>query len=174
MKPIISIIVSIQWCPGSPNHFGIGLGKELLHPLWDDLQNFKAVTLEKDIVMGRITRETIPNKKKRLKDRNNHVISKTLQSEEGDEIIIHQSLDQALESLKGSKEIMIIGGGRLYEEALPKADRIYLTIVHGDKPADIFFPRINLEEEFSNIIEIKDLKDEQTGTPWTYMVAERT
>lgn len=171
----LSLIVSIQWCPGSPNHFGIGYGPDLLHDLPDDKKNFRTVTENKVVIMGRKTWEAIPEKFRPLRDRTNIVISTTMeQFADTTKTVVYRSLEEALELCATTcDEVFIMGGSRLYEEALPKADRIYLTLVAGNKPANIFFPRINFEEAFPKVVETKNLVDEKTQTPWTYMVADK-
>ncbi|MDD3693987.1 MAG: dihydrofolate reductase [Candidatus Pacebacteria bacterium] len=169
----ISIIVSIQVCPDSPNHFGIGKGLELLHDLSDDKKNFKEVTKNKVVIMGRNTWESIPRQFRPLPNRKNVLISSTIQPEG---VETYHDLDSALKALEDSgehEEVFIMGGSRLYLEALPKTQRIYLTIVRADKEADIFFPKTDLKKEFPTLRKRVKLIDEKTGIPWEYLIIER-
>ena len=53
---------------------------------------------------------------------------------------------EAQAELDGIKEVMVIGGGQIYAEALPLVDRIYMTLVHADVEGDAYFPEVNWEE----------------------------
>jgi dihydrofolate reductase len=114
------------------------IGKDNLMPwhLPADLRHFKAVTLGKPVVMGRRTFESIGRP---LPGRRNVVVSRNPQWQaEGVEVAA--SLDAALALLADSDEVMIIGGGQLYTEALPRADRLYLTYIDAQLSGDTHFP----------------------------------
>lgn len=107
-----------------------------------DLRHFKAVTLGKPVIMGRRTWDSIG---KPLPGRRNIVITRDrMWSAEGCEVA--HSLPEALVMAAGEPEIMLIGGGQLYREALPRAQRIYLTRVHGTFDADTFFPSFDMNQ----------------------------
>jgi dihydrofolate reductase len=103
----------------------------------EDLKHFKMLTLGKPVIMGRKTFDSIG---KPLKDRTNIVISRNKNLRlEGAEVVT--SLAKALaRASELSPDIMIIGGAQIYAEALPKADRLYLTYVHTNVEGDTFFP----------------------------------
>lgn len=104
-----------------------------------DLRHFKTVTLGKPVIMGRRTFESIG---KPLPGRRNIVVTRdTSWQAEGCEAA--HSLPEALVMAAGEPELMLIGGGQLYREALPRAQRIYLTRVHGTFDADTFFPLLD-------------------------------
>lgn len=114
------------------------IGKDNAMPwhLPADLRHFKAVTLGKPVVMGRRTFESIGRP---LPGRRNIVISRNPQWQaEGVEVAT--SLDAALALLTDCEEAMIIGGGQLYAEALPRADRLYLTYIDAQLNGDTHFP----------------------------------
>lgn len=101
-----------------------------------DLRHFRAVTTGKSVIMGRKTYESIG---KPLPNRRNLVISRTPDfSALGCEVVT--SLDQALQACAGEAEVMIIGGGQIYAEALPRAQRIYLTRIQARIEGDTTFP----------------------------------
>lgn len=102
-----------------------------------DLGHFKAVTLGKPVIMGRRTFESIGRP---LPGRRNIVISRNAEwSHDGVELV--HSLSAALELVSSENEVMIIGGGQLYKEALPMADRLYLTHIElSVEDADTWFP----------------------------------
>jgi dihydrofolate reductase len=114
------------------------IGKDNAMPwhLPADLRHFKAVTLGKPVVMGRRTFESIGRP---LPGRRNVVVSRNAQWRvEGVEVAA--SLEAALELLADCDEVMIIGGGQLYTEALPRADRLYLTYIDAQLSGDTHFP----------------------------------
>ncbi|MFW0094561.1 MAG: dihydrofolate reductase [Coxiella endosymbiont of Haemaphysalis qinghaiensis] len=123
------------------NHL-IGQKNQLPWHLPADLAHFKSVTLGKPTVMGRKTFESI---RKPLPDRRNIVISRQKDLKiKGCEVF--SSLDEALNTLLDQFEVMIIGGGSLFEEALPKAHRMILTIIEHSFKGDTYFPLWNADE----------------------------
>jgi len=114
----------------------IGAGNRMPWHIPDDLKYFKRVTLGKPIIMGRRTFESLGRP---LPGRTNIVISRT----EGfapDGVIVVDSLDAALASVApGMQEAMVIGGAQIYREAMPRANRIYLTEVHASFEGDTVF-----------------------------------
>lgn len=129
----------------------IGLKNKLLYWLPNDLKRFKALTTGHTIIMGRNTYLSLP--KGALPNRRNVVLSRTAFSspESGEagrglnELFpnceVFPSLEKALESCKEDEQIYIIGGARVYEQAIALADRLCLTEID-DTPqeADAFFP----------------------------------
>lgn len=115
----------------------IGRGNQMPWHLPADLRHFKSVTLGKPVIMGRKTFESIGRP---LPGRRNVVISRNADwCAEGVESV--QSLDAALALAQDAGEVMIIGGGQLYREALPLAQRLYLThIALTVVDADTWFP----------------------------------
>lgn len=164
----ISIIAATQQCPG-PNCWGIGYDDQLLHHISEDLKNFKAVTLGKPVIMGRKTWDSLT--KKPLPGRLNIVLSRS--TEEIKDAVVHSTIKSAIESLGDHEEIFIIGGGMIYEQALPWANRIYLSLIQSNKKANIFFPEINLTKDFPKIITYDFKLDEKTNTKWNYLVADK-
>lgn len=117
----------------------IGFRGELPWRLPEDLRRFKALTMGKPIVMGRLTHESIG---RALPGRRNIVISRTPRyTAEGCEVVA--SPTAALDLLGGEEEVMIIGGGRIYQQFLPLVDRVYLTRVHAEPEGDAFFPELD-------------------------------
>ncbi|RMG54644.1 MAG: type 3 dihydrofolate reductase [Gammaproteobacteria bacterium] len=103
-----------------------------------DLAHFKRITLGKPVIMGRRTCESIGRP---LPGRLNIVVSSQPDlAIEGCEVV--DSLEAALERARQEdpEEIMIIGGARIYEQALPLADRLYLTLIDSRPEGDARFP----------------------------------
>ena len=117
---------------------GLGINNQLLCHLSADLQHFKAITLGKPIIMGRGTFDSIG---KPLPGRLNIVLSHKTSAIAG--VTVLNSLDQALTQTKEMPEIMIIGGAQLFKQTLGMADRLYLTRIHHQFKADVFFPFID-------------------------------
>lgn len=117
---------------------GLGFNNQLLCHLPSDLQHFKSITLGKPIIMGRKTFDSIG---KPLPGRLNIVLSHHLSSIEG--VTVFDSLEKAINQTKEFAEIMIIGGAALFDEAIGKATRLYITRIHHQFKADVFFPEID-------------------------------
>jgi dihydrofolate reductase len=145
---------------------GLGFNNQLLCHLPEDLKHFKKTTMGKPIIMGHKTFESIG---KPLPGRLNIVLSRHNPIIEGVEIV--SSLEQALIRAKDSSEIIIIGGGHLFSEAMPIASRLYITRIHHQFRADVFFPEIKqetwkcIDEEFFP----RDTKNQYDMTFYTYI-----
>lgn len=129
--PIINIIAAVA------NNRAIGYKNKLLYWLPNDLKRFKALTTGHTIIMGRNTYLSLP--KGALPNRRNVVLSRTAKDFPGCEVF--PSLEKALKSCKDDEQVYIIGGARVYEQAIALADRLCLTEID-DTPqeADAFFP----------------------------------
>ncbi len=130
----ISLIVAVS------ENGVIGHNGRLPWRIPEDLKHFKAITMGKPIIMGRLTFESIGTA---LKGRQNIVISRS-KGNINDEVEVACSLDKALEIAGRAKpeEVMIIGGGEIYKLALNRAHRIYVTEVHIDVKGDVKFPKL--------------------------------
>jgi len=154
-KPLISLIVAMA------KNRVIGKDNEMPWHLPADLGHFKSVTLGKPIIMGRKTYESIGRP---LPGRLNIVMSRDKNySLEGCETVT--SLQKALELTKDEVEVMIIGGGYLYEQTISQADRLYLTFIDLDIEGDTFFPEFE-QLNFNEVKRVKHLKDEKN--PYNY------
>lgn len=143
----------------------IGQKNKLPWHLPADLAHFKAVTINKLIVMGRQTFNSIG---KPLPYRRNIVITqKKSVLIRGCDVFI--SLKHALSVLKNEPEVMIIGGGRLFKEALSKAEKMILTIIDHSFEGDIYFPKWN-HKEWSIVSQKKYKPDEKN--PYSFQFLE--
>ena len=120
----------------------IGLDNSMPWHLPADLKHFKQTTLGKPIIMGRKTWDSLGRP---LPGRLNIVVSRQADLQlEGAEVFA--DLSSAVERAEqwareqGVDEVMLIGGGQLYAQALPQADRIYLTRIDLKVEGDAFFP----------------------------------
>jgi dihydrofolate reductase len=133
----ITIIVAIA------ENYAIGKNNDLLWHISGDLQRFKEITSGHTIIMGRNTYLSLP--KRPLPNRRNIVITDNAnECFEGAEVA--KSILESIDMADKEKENFIIGGGMIYREFLPIANKIYLTIVHKNFDADIYFPEINYNE----------------------------
>lgn len=135
MKKRVALVVAVA------RNGVIGAGGDLAWRIADDLKWFKKVTMGKPIVMGRKTYESIG---KPLPGRVNIVITRNPEyAPEGVSTVrtVKAALDLANE--EGAEEICVIGGGEIYKQTLPLADRIYLTRVDAEPEGDVFFPDLD-------------------------------
>lgn len=121
----------------------IGKGGALPWRLPEDLRRFKEFTMGCPIIMGRKTWDSIGRP---LPGRLNIVVSRRAQKTNGGEM--SRSLQDAanLAKTKNPREIFIIGGGQIYREALPVADKMYLTEIFAEMEGDAFFPPFDKRE----------------------------
>lgn len=142
----------------------IGLDGRMPWHLPRELKHFKETTMGKPIVMGRKTWESIGRV---LPGRQNLVVTRNRDySATGCDIA--GSLKQAIEMAR-AEEVMVIGGGQLYAEALPLADRMVLTLVDCKPQADTWFPEWDQKEWIENSSR-DELADEKN--PYAYRVID--
>lgn len=145
------------------NNGVIGKDNKLLWKQSEDLKRFKSLTLGQKVVMGRKTYESIG---KPLPNRDNYVITRSLNEIEGCKVL--KSFEE-VNKLEG--DIFIIGGGEIYEKFITFSDEIYLTIIDCDVDGDTFF---NLD--FNEWIEISSesfKKDDKNEYNYTFKKLER-
>jgi dihydrofolate reductase len=110
----------------------------------EDLKHFKEITTGKTVLMGRNTYDSIIAKiGKPLPNRTNVVVSRRTDLNHGQGVLLFRTLDSALESLKDTKELIIMGGGEIYKQTIDKADKLYITEVHKEVEGDVKFPEID-------------------------------
>lgn len=158
----ISIIVAIA------QNFAIGKNNDLLFHLPNDLKRFKQITTGHPVIMGRNTLLSLP--KGALPNRRNIVITDNPE-EKFDRCEMVFSIDEAIEVVRNEVEAFIIGGGMIYRQFYPIAGNLYLTLVHRDYDADVFFPEINYLEWEETLRE--DLTDEKNGFDYSYLNLKR-
>ncbi len=125
----VSIIVAVS------QNGVIGKDNKLPWRLPADLKRFKALTLGHPIIMGRKTFESIG---KPLPGRINIIITHQM-GYKACGALTAPSLKDAILLCGDEEEVFVIGGATVYEQALPLADRIYLTLIHQDFEGDAFF-----------------------------------
>ena len=159
----ISIIVAIA------ENYAIGLRNELLFHLSDDLKRFKKLTTGHTIIMGKRTFESLPNRP--LPNRRNLVIT-DIPGELIPGCEMAYSIEDAIAKTEAETENFVIGGGSIYRQFLPYADKLYVTWVHKTFEADTFFPKIDLSEW--ELFEKTDIPlQQETGFAYSYCKYKR-
>lgn len=132
---MVSLIVAIA------ENGVIGDKNALLWNIKEDMRHFRTITSGHPVVMGRKTFESIGRP---LPNRTNVVITRGDSTFEGCEVA--HSLEEAIAMFPAEEEIFIIGGAQIYAQALPLADKLYLTIVHQEYEGDTSFPEFDIKE----------------------------
>lgn len=164
---ILSIIAAVD------QKGGIGLKNQIPWHLPGDLIRFKKITLGHHLILGRKTYQSIGNP---LPGRTMIVLSSNPDfSLQGS--LTASSLLEALELARSreEKEVFVIGGGEIYRQALPLADRMYLTRVHASQQADTWFPDWNQEDwEMICSQEVPADKDNPYRSTFQYLVRKKS
>jgi dihydrofolate reductase len=146
----------------------MGAGGGLPWRLPNDLRWFRQCTVGKPIVMGRHTWESIG---RALPERPNLVLTSRPEYDAPGATVVH-SFDQALHVAADYPEIAVIGGAVVFEETLPFADRLYLTVVHAELEGDTWFPVFDTSEWRETFREDHD-PDDRHAWPYTFLIWER-
>jgi dihydrofolate reductase len=141
----------------------LGKDKDLVWHLPDDFKRFKKLTTGHHIIMGRKTFESFP---KPLPNRTHVVVTRQKDYKNEGCIVVH-NIEDALALCSDDSETFVIGGGEIYQLALPYADKIELTRVHQSFEADAFFPEVDWEKWELVKEEFHD-KDERHRHSFTY------
>jgi dihydrofolate reductase len=159
----ISIIVAIA------KNYAIGKNNELLWHIPADLKRFKKITSGHQVIMGRLTYESLPLRP--LPNRVNIVITDR-KDETFEGCTTVYSVEEALSHCNEMEESFIIGGGSIYRQFLPFCNKLYLTLVHKDYDADTFFPEIELDKW--KLTDKEDhLADDQTDFSYSFLTFEK-
>ncbi len=152
---------------------GLGFSNELSWRLPDDLKRFKGITRGHAVIMGRKTYESIGGP---LPERKNIVITRNA-GYRAPGCTVVGSMEEAMKvartgSSESGAEVFVIGGAEAYKLGLPYADKMYLTFVDADVPADAFFPEFD-EKEWRVVKEEKHERDEKHAHSFVFKVYER-
>jgi dihydrofolate reductase len=161
---IVSIIAAME------NSGGIGKDGHVPWRLSDDLKLFKQFTMGHHLIVGRVTWESFGRP---LQGREMVVVTRQPDyTAPGCQVV--GSLEQALDLARwqGESEAFIGGGAQVYRMAMPLVQRIYLTRVHADVPADTFFPQFD-ESEWTMRESQEYGADENNEYAFTFSVLER-
>ena len=146
----------------------IGINNTLPWHLPADFKHFKAVTMGKPILMGRKTYESIGRP---LPGRTNIIITHNPSYvAEGCHVV--NSIEQALTLTENDAEVMVIGGASFYQQTLPIAQRIYLTIIHHDFDGDAHFVKYD-ESIWREVERVDHQPDENNRYPYSFLTLEK-
>ncbi len=146
----------------------IGKNNSLPWNLPADMKHFRELTTNKPVIMGRKTFESIG---KPLPNRTNIVITRD-QDYKAENCIVVRSADDALKAAENNEEVMVIGGSQIYKEFLPRANRMYLTLIEEDFDGDAFFPEYKVEEWEETAYEEHE-RDSKNQYNYTFLTLER-
>jgi len=163
MSKQISIIVAIA------DNNAIGKDNKLLWHLSEDLKRFKQLTTHHTIVMGKKTFESLPVRP--LPNRRSIVIT-DVPDEKIEGCEMSYSIENAISLCDNHQENFIIGGGSIYKQFMPFADKLYLTKVHKNFDADTFYTEIDYSE-WDLIEKQENLFDEKSGLSYSYLVFKK-
>ncbi|MCQ2318517.1 MAG: dihydrofolate reductase [Bacteroidales bacterium] len=164
MKPTISIIAAVA------KNRAIGKGGDLIWHLSNDLKHFKEITTGGCVLMGYNTYASLPGRKA-LPKRRNIIISSHLKNiPEGFEVA--NSILDAMKLVFNEENVFVIGGGMIYEQFLPMADKLYLTRIDKAFEADTFFPIVNFDEWELTELQVID-NDPQIDCEYRFETWER-
>lgn len=149
----ISIIVAVA------ENNAIGKDNDLLWHISDDLKRFKKITTGHKIIMGKNTFLSLPVRP--LPNRTSIVITDD-PSDNYEGCIMAYSIEDAKAKCRDDEECFIIGGGSIYRQFLPLANKLYLTKVKRSYDADTFFPEVKSDEW--ELIEQEDHIDEENNS----------
>jgi dihydrofolate reductase len=158
----IAIIVATD------NNRLIGKDNDLPWKLSADLKYFKQVTMGKPLIMGRKTHESIGRP---LPGRKNIIITRD-QTFNADGCVVVNSIEAALAECSDAEEVMVMGGASLYEQFLPKADKLYLTKVDAELTGDTWFPEWQLTQ-WTELQREDHQADEKNEFDYSFIVYER-
>lgn len=145
----------------------LGKNNEMIWHLPDDFKRFKKLTSGHDIILGRKTYESLdgplPNRKHIIITRQKDYV----QQVDSSCCTVVESIEEAIAKTNSSVENFVIGGGEIYKLALPLADKIELTRVHGSFEADAYFPEFDTVDWLLENEEYHP-KDERHKIDFTY------
>ena len=149
MKKIISIIVAIA------ENNAIGKDNNLLWHISEDLRRFKRITEGHVVVMGKKTYYSLP--KRPLPGRTNIVIT-DVAGEQIDNCLMAYSIQDAIQKMDPEGENFVMGGGSVYAQFMPYADKLYITRVNKAFEGDVFFPPIDMKSW--DLVERQEITDD--------------
>lgn len=145
--------MSVSMIAAVGKNLELGKNNNLIWHFKEDMKFFKDTTMGHTVVMGRKTFESLP---KALPGRKNIVISSNAEYQAQGATVV-TSVEEALQ-IADNEEIFVIGGGKIYAEFLPYADKLYLTEINAEcEDADTYFPQFNKSEYIKEIINYYDI-----------------
>ena len=145
--------MSVSMIAAVGKNLELGKNNNLIWHFKEDMKFFKDTAMGHTVVMGRKTFESLP---KALPGRKNIVISSNAEYQAQGATVV-TSVEEALQ-IADNEELFVIGGGKIYAEFLPYADKLYLTEIYAEcADADTYFPQFNKSEYIKEIINYYDI-----------------
>lgn len=154
----ISIIVAVA------DNCAIGKDNKLLWHISDDLKRFKKVTTGHFLIMGKNTYLSLPVRP--LPNRTSIVISDD-PADNYEGCIMAHSIEDAVSKCPEGEECFVIGGGSIYRQFMPLADKLYITRVRQEYEADTFFPEID-EQQWELVAQEDHVDEENNSLPFSF------
>lgn len=161
-RVIISFIVAMD------EHHLIGANRRLPWHLSADLKYFRRMTMGKPMLMGRSTHEAIGRS---LPGRHNIVVTHNPDYKALGCTVVH-TVEAGLQTVVEAEEVMVIGGASLYQQLLPQAQRIYLTLVEGEFQGDTWFPAFD-PGAWTEVWREDHVLNSQNSYPYSFIRLER-
>jgi dihydrofolate reductase len=146
----------------------IGAHNTLPWRLPADLKHFRQLTSGHHVIMGRRNYESIG---KPLPQRTNIVVTRNRHYCAPGCVVVH-SLEEALQRAESDPEIFVIGGAEIYRQALARAERLYLTLVHAAIEGDTYFPEFD-PDQWDEISRERHEADEKNPYAYSFVVLHR-
>ena len=143
----MNVIVAVD------QNWGIGLQDQLQFCIKADLRHFRSLTVQRTVILGRKTLQTFPGGVP-LKDRTHLILSRQTDLHiAGAEVF--SNVSDLLERCKSvlPDDLFVIGGASVYQLLLPYCSRAYVTLVLSEKPADRYFPNLDLDPSWKLVEE---------------------
>lgn len=165
--------MKISMIAAMAKHRVIGLNNQMPWHLPADLGHFKRTTLGKPVIMGRKTYESIG---KALPGRTNIVVTRDNEYSLEDAVVV-RSCEEAIDAAKNAEpaleEVMIIGGGTIYQHFLPLCNRLYLTHIDLDVEGDTHFPDYEAHSQWQQIDVERHEPDEKNVYPYEFVTLDK-
>ena len=145
--------MSVSMIAAVGKNLELGKNNNLIWNFKEDMKFFKDTTMGHTVVMGRKTFESLP---KALPGRKNIVITSNADYQAQGATVV-TSVEEALQ-IADNEEVFVIGGGKIYAEFLPYADKLFLTEIDAEcADADTYFPQFNKSDYIKEIINYYDI-----------------
>jgi dihydrofolate reductase len=153
----------------------IGFEDRLPWHLPEDLKRFKKLTLGHPVIMGRKTFDSLG---KPLTGRTNIVLTRN-RAFRGEGILTAANLDEAIATAQTPRadgdpaEIFVIGGAEIFRQALPRADRLYLTLIHKSFGGDVRFPEVDLARTYREVERLDGVSEKNPDLSYSFLTLDR-
>ncbi len=160
----ISIVAAVA------DNYAIGKGNKLPWHLPADLKHFRELTTGHAVVMGKRTFESLPNGP--LPNRRNVVLTSVMSEGVNEGYFEADSLEDAFYLCEKEEKVFIVGGAAVYRQSLEIAESLYITWVHHEFSADIYFPEVDFSK-WDEVSRQDMTADEKNPYPYSFVHYKR-